>query len=107
MLCTPFINALIEGVHNEAGLLDIADYSGHVTKGFKKDSERIAKFFVPHIERLDPDKKYALFNAFNFFLSSYYYCDFPISSSMYYVHIFLGLTCEHLLAHPMSRRLGE
>ena len=52
----PYINILAAGVHNDAGLLDIADCSGHVAKGYKKDAEYIAKLFLPHMERLDPDK---------------------------------------------------
>lgn len=56
ILRTPFINILAAGVHNEAGLLDIADCTGHMAKGFKKDAEYIAKLFIPHMERLDPEK---------------------------------------------------
>ena len=55
-LWTPFVNMLAAGTNNEAGLIAIADYTKHVAKGSKKDSECIAKFFVPHMERLDPGK---------------------------------------------------
>ena len=52
----PYFNILGAGVHNDAGLIDIADCSGHVAKGYKKDAEYIAKLFIPHMEQLDPDK---------------------------------------------------
>ena len=42
ILRTPFINILAAGVHNDAGLLDIPDCTGHVAKGFKKDAEYIS-----------------------------------------------------------------
>ena len=56
ILRTPLINILAAGVHNEAGLLDIANCTGHMAKGFKKDAEYIAKLFIPHMQRLDPEK---------------------------------------------------
>ena len=43
-------------MHNEAGLLEIADCAGHFAKSFKKDDEHIAKFLIPHMEMLDPYK---------------------------------------------------
>ena len=51
-----FVNTLVTGVHDEAGLLDIADCVWCVAKSIKKDTECITKFFVHHMERLDPDK---------------------------------------------------
>ena len=105
-LRAPFINMLEVGVHNEAGSFEIADCAGYVAKGFKKDAECIAKFLAPRMERIDPEKKQdVLFNAFDFFLSSYYYCKFPISSSKFHIHI-LGLACMYLMVHPMPRRIG-
>lgn len=52
----PYFNILAAGVHNDAGLIDIADCSGHVAKGYKKDAKYIAELFIPHMERLDPNK---------------------------------------------------
>ena len=45
------------GVHNESGLLYIAECTGQVSKDFKKDAECISKLFVPRMERLDPGKR--------------------------------------------------
>ena len=52
-----FVNTLVAGVNDEAELLDISECTGHVSKGFKKDGECIAKFFTTHMERLDPEKR--------------------------------------------------
>ena len=38
-LRTPFTNMLAAGVHDEAGLLDIDDCTGHFSKGFKNGAE--------------------------------------------------------------------
>ena len=43
-------------MRDESGLLDAADCVENVSKGFKKDTGCIAKFFIPQM-RLDPDKK--------------------------------------------------
>ena len=51
----PYIHILAARVHNKAGLLDIADCLGHVVRGFKK-------LFIPHLERLDPDKTRYILN---------------------------------------------
>ena len=52
-LSTLFIRKLEVGVRNKVGLLDIADCTGCVSKGIKKDAKCISKLFIPHIERLD------------------------------------------------------
>ena len=57
ILRTTFLTILAAGSHDEAGLIGIANCVEHVAKGFKKDAEHIDKFFVPHIERIDPEKR--------------------------------------------------
>ena len=65
MLRAPFINMLEAGMKNGSGLL-VAACMGHVSKGSKKDSECIAKLFIPHMERICPDKT----RCVNFYISS-------------------------------------
>ena len=52
----PLINILCSGINNHAALLDVADCSGHVAEGNKKDAAYIAKLFLPHMEKLDAEK---------------------------------------------------
>lgn len=52
----PLMNVLASGVHNNNALLEIVDCSGHVAKGNKKCAVFIANCFIPHLERLDPEK---------------------------------------------------
>ena len=68
LLHRPLINILGAGVHNHAALLEIADCTGHVAQGYKKDAEYIAKFFIPHMARLDKEKKRYVTRVFNFLL---------------------------------------
>ena len=65
ILRCPLINILGAGVHNHAALLKIADCTGHVAQGYKKDAEYIAKLFIPHMERLDKEKKRYVTSVFN------------------------------------------
>lgn len=99
----PFINILAAGVHNDAGLLDIVDCSGHVAKGYKKDAEYIAKIFLPHMERLDPDKTRYVPNSpisRTSLLTTY------IAAVLVVLYHIIGLTCVRLMEHQMSRRRG-
>lgn len=101
----PYINILAAGVHEDAGLLDIADCSGHVAKGYKKDAEYIAKLFLPHMERLDPDKTryvpvpYSPISRTSG-LTTYVA---PVLVVLYHI---AGLICVRLMEHQMSRRRG-
>ena len=98
----PYINILAAGVHNDAGLLDIADCSGHVAKGYKKDAEYIAKLFIPHMEQLDPDKtRYVIHfpELFHCVILTPY--DHVISHPQ-----IIGLICVLLMERLMSRRPG-
>ena len=45
----PFANVLTVGVQNEDRFLDTTDYMGYVAKVFKKDTDYIAKLFIPHM----------------------------------------------------------
>ena len=98
----PYINILAAGVHNDAGLLDIADCSGHVAKGYKKDAEYIANLFIPHMERLDPDKTRYVIHFPELF---------PCVILTPYDHVIshpqiIGLICVLLMERLMSRRPG-
>ena len=52
----PKINLLCSGVHNPCAVLDIADCSGHMSRGGKKDAAYIARLFIPIMKMLDPQK---------------------------------------------------
>ena len=48
----PFVNSLEAGVHDEAGLLYISNFTVHVAKGFKKGTKCIAKLLISYIKSL-------------------------------------------------------
>jgi hypothetical protein len=52
----PKMNLLCAGVHNPCAVLDIADCSGHMSRGGKKDAAYIARLFLPIMRKLDPEK---------------------------------------------------
>ena len=52
----PIFSALAAGMHNEDGLMSVANCAGNVTKSFNKDSEYITKLFVRRMQRLCPEK---------------------------------------------------
>ena len=51
----PLLNVLASGVHNTAAILEIVDATVHLAAGGKKDARYIAKCFLPHLLKLDPD----------------------------------------------------
>ena len=53
----PLINILASGAHLTTAVLDIMDCSKHMCKGGKKDALYIAKCFLPHLKKLDPEMK--------------------------------------------------
>ena len=42
----------------DSAILDIIDCSRHVSNGYKKDATYVATLFKPHMERIDPMKKF-------------------------------------------------
>lgn len=57
---TPLLNILaagVDGSNNACCTLEIVDATGHMSSGGKKDAEYIAKLFLPHMKRLDPDRR--------------------------------------------------
>jgi hypothetical protein len=51
------VNMLVAGVHEPAGVLDIAECTGHIQGGGKKYAGFIAGLFLPHMTKIDPDKQ--------------------------------------------------
>jgi hypothetical protein len=51
------VNILVAGVHEPAGVLKIAECTGHIQDGGKKDSGFIAGLFFPHMTKIDRDKQ--------------------------------------------------
>jgi hypothetical protein len=54
----PLVNMLAAGVHEPAGVLEIAECTGHIQGGGKKDAGFIAGLFLPHMKIIDPDKQF-------------------------------------------------
>jgi hypothetical protein len=52
----PLVNMLAAGVHEPAGMLEIAQCTGHIQGGAKKDAGFIAGLFLPHMTKNYPDK---------------------------------------------------
>jgi hypothetical protein len=69
----PFVNILASGGHCYAATLQIADCTGQMTKGGKKDARYIANsLFLPHYQKLDPGTfTFALFCVLLVYI--YYY----------------------------------
>jgi hypothetical protein len=53
----PLVNMLAAGVHEPAGMLDIAECTGHIQGGGKKDAGFIAGLFLPHMKIIYRDKQ--------------------------------------------------
>jgi hypothetical protein len=53
----PLVNMLDAGVKEPAGVLEIAERTGHIQGGGKKDAGFISGLFLPHIKTIDPDKQ--------------------------------------------------
>ena len=52
----PLVNFLASGVHQPASVLEIADASGLLQTGGKKDAPTLANLFLPHLLSIDPQK---------------------------------------------------
>jgi hypothetical protein len=55
--CIPLVNMLGMGVHDPAGVLDIAECTGHIQGGGKKDDGFIVGLFLPHMTKNYPDNQ--------------------------------------------------
>jgi hypothetical protein len=53
----PLVNVLAAGVHEPAGVLEIAECTGHIESGDKKDARFIDDIFLKHMAKIDPTKK--------------------------------------------------
>ena len=54
----PLTNILASGYHQKTIVLEIVDCTGHLAGGGKKDARFIAGLFKPHMDRIDPEKKF-------------------------------------------------
>jgi hypothetical protein len=52
----PLFNILAAGVNNPFALLDIADCTGHLAEGGKKDAKYIAKVIMPLIQQIESEE---------------------------------------------------
>jgi hypothetical protein len=52
----PLVNVLAARVHESAGVLEIAECTGHIESGGKKNARFIADLFVKHMAKIDPTK---------------------------------------------------
>jgi len=52
----PLVNILCSGKNSPVAVLEVVDCSDHMSVGGKKNAEFIANIFLPHIQRLDPNK---------------------------------------------------
>jgi hypothetical protein len=52
----PLFNILAAGVNNPFALLDIADCTGHLAEGGKKDAKYIAKVIMPLIKQIESEE---------------------------------------------------
>jgi hypothetical protein len=53
----PLVNMLAAGVHDPAGVLEIAECTGHIQDGGKKYAGFIAGLYLPQMTNIDPDKQ--------------------------------------------------
>jgi hypothetical protein len=53
----PLVNMLSAGGHQPAGVLEIAECTGHIQGGGKKYAGFIAGSYLPHMKKIDPDKQ--------------------------------------------------
>ena len=89
------MNILAAGVHNHATVLDIADCSGHVAQGNKKDAKYIVGLFEPLMNIIDPAKK--LFDLVAFDGAS----NIQKAGAILAIH-FPRVTCIHGTEHGMA-----
>ena len=61
----PLVNMMAVGVHCPPATIEIADCSGHMVTGGKKDAEFIANQFLPKLEEYDPNKELVDIVAFD------------------------------------------
>jgi hypothetical protein len=54
----PLVNVLAAGVHGSVGVLEIAECTGHIESGGKKDARFIADLFLKHMAKIDPTKTF-------------------------------------------------
>jgi hypothetical protein len=62
----PLVNVLAAGVHEPAGVLDIAECTRHIESGAKKDARYIVNLFLKHTAKIDLTKTFidcALFDG--------------------------------------------
>jgi len=52
----PLLNILASGVHSLSTCLEIAECTGHMSKGGKKDGEYLLQQFIPHIKSFKTKK---------------------------------------------------
>ena len=53
----PLTNILGSGAHLTTAVLEIVDCTGHLEHGGKKDASYISELFLPHMQKLDPEKR--------------------------------------------------
>jgi hypothetical protein len=56
----PLTNILAAGVHMPAFVLEIADATGHMEAGGKKDARYVASIFRPHIDRIERQQRWTV-----------------------------------------------
>jgi len=61
----PLVNMMAVGVHCPPATIEIADCSGYMITGGKKDAEFIANQFLPKLEEYDPNKELVDIVAFD------------------------------------------
>ena len=52
----PLFNKLADGVNNPFALLDIADCTGHLAEGGKKDAKYISQVIMPLIKQIESEE---------------------------------------------------